>query len=173
MTIDLPDPTLVLLIGPSGAGKSTFARQHFLTTEIVSSDHCRALITDDENNQSATADAFELLHFLTAKRLRYHRLTVIDATNVKPRTRRPLLDLAREFRTPAVGIVFDLPLQLCQERNHGRTERTIGPFAIGRQIAQMHRSLAGLSEEGFAAVVTFHSPETISRARIARVRHQR
>lgn len=173
MKIEIPDPALLILIGPSGAGKSTFARQHFVPTEIVSSDHCRALITDDENNQSATGDAFELLHFLAAKRLLYRRLTVIDATNVRSRARRPLLNLAKKHRLPVIGIVFDLPLQLCDERNHGRSERTVGPFAIGRQIAQLRRSLPELQAEGFAAVVVFESAAAIADARITRVRRQR
>jgi protein phosphatase len=56
--IDLPDPSLVVLIGPSGCGKSSFARKHFAPTEVISSDFCRGLVADDENDQSASADAF-------------------------------------------------------------------------------------------------------------------
>ncbi|PSB53605.1 hypothetical protein C7B67_02220, partial [filamentous cyanobacterium Phorm 6] len=78
MKITIPELSLVILIGASGSGKSTFARQHFQPTEIISSDYCRGLVSDDENNQAATADAFELLHFIVAKRLAAGRLTVID-----------------------------------------------------------------------------------------------
>ena len=69
-TLKLPELSLILLIGSTGAGKSTFARRLFKPTEIVSSDACRGLVADDENDQSASKDAFELLHYLVAKRLK-------------------------------------------------------------------------------------------------------
>src|ERR1700760_153847 len=97
MRIQLPELSLVLLIGPSGCGKSSFARKHFLATEVISSDTCRGLIADNENDQSATGDAFELVHFIARKRLSGARLTVIDATNVQPEARKPLVELAREY----------------------------------------------------------------------------
>ena len=87
MTIDIPELALVVLIGPSAAGKSTFARRHFQPTEVLSSDFCRALVADDENDLSATRDAFAVLHFIAARRLASGRLTVVDATNVKPEDR--------------------------------------------------------------------------------------
>jgi protein phosphatase len=82
MNITIPELALVVLIGPSGAGKSSFARKHFLPTETLSSDECRGLVSDDENNQAATTDAFDVLHFIASKRLAAGRLTVVDATNV-------------------------------------------------------------------------------------------
>src|ERR671933_1651915 len=117
MTITLPDLSLVVLIGPSGSGKSTFARQHFKTTEVLSSDFCRALVSDDENDQAATKDAFEVLHFVAGKRLAAGRLTVVDATNVQPEARKPLVALAREHHVLPVAIVLNLPERLCHERN--------------------------------------------------------
>ena len=90
MNISVPELSLVLLVGPSGSGKSSFARKHFLPTEVVSSDLCRALVSDDENDQSATADAFDVLHTLVRKRLARGKLVVVDATNVQPESRRSL-----------------------------------------------------------------------------------
>ena len=84
-------------IGASGSGKSTFARKHFKPTEVLSSDFCRGLVADDENDQTATKDAFEILHFIAAKRLAAGRLTVVDATNVQPEARKPLVELARQY----------------------------------------------------------------------------
>src|SRR5579883_1462190 len=106
MQLTIPELSLVLLIGPSGAGKSTFARRHFRPTEVLNSDHCRALVRDDETDQSATRDAFEVLHLIAAKRLAAGRLTVIDATNVQPEARRPLLAVARQYHCLPVAIVL-------------------------------------------------------------------
>src|SRR5258705_8917305 len=96
MKMSIPKLSLVLLIGPSGSGKSTFARKHFLPTEILSSDACRGMISDDENDQAATKEAFEVLRFIAGKRLALGKLTVIDATNVQPEARKPLVALARQ-----------------------------------------------------------------------------
>src|SRR6187551_153497 len=109
MKITIPKFSLVVLIGASGSGKSSFARQHFLPTEVLSSDFCRGLVSDDENDQAATGDAFEVLHFIAGKRLAAGRLTVVDATNVQPEARRPLVALAREHHVLPVAIVLDLP----------------------------------------------------------------
>src|SRR5918999_2079367 len=106
MRIELPDPGLVVLIGPSGSGKSSFAAHHFRPTEVLSSDACRALVADDENDQSATEDAFAVLHFIAAKRLARGRLVVVDATSVQPEARAPLVALAREHHCIPVAIVL-------------------------------------------------------------------
>ncbi len=84
MEITIPKLSLVVLIGPSGSGKSTFARKHFLPTEVLSSDFCRGLVSDDENDQTATNDAFELLHYVAGKRLARGRLTVVMPCSSQP-----------------------------------------------------------------------------------------
>src|ERR687890_531653 len=122
MKLTLPELSLVVLVGPSGAGKSTFARTHFKPTEVLSSDFCRGLVSDDENDQSATKDAFEVLHFVASKRLAAGRLTVVDATNVQPEARKPLVALAREYHVLPVAIVLNLPERLCHERNRDRPD---------------------------------------------------
>src|SRR5207245_2988510 len=142
--ISIPNLSLVVLIGPSGSGKSTFARKHFLPTEILSSDACRAMVSDEENNQAVTNDAFEVLDFIAAKRLALGRLTVIDATNVQPEARKPLVALARKYHCLPVAIVLNLPERLCQERNQLREERDFGPHVVRQQVSQLRRSLRGL-----------------------------
>ena len=107
MELRIPDFALVVLIGPSGAGKSTFAARHFRPTEIISSDRCRGWVADDESDQDATKDAFELLHFMAAKRLAGRRLTVVDATSVRPEDRKPLVELARKYHALPVAIALD------------------------------------------------------------------
>lgn len=168
MQIELPALALLVLIGPSGSGKSTFAREHFRPTEVLSSDECRGLVADDENDQSATKEAFEVLHFIARKRLAAGRLTVIDATNVQAEARRPLLALAREFHVLPVAVVFDLPEKLCQERNRTRPDRDFGPHVIRRQAGDLRRSLRGLQREGFRYVTTFESPQQVAVATIVR-----
>jgi protein phosphatase len=168
MQITIPELSLVVLVGPSGAGKSTFARAHFKPTEVLSSDTCRGLVADDENDQSATDDAFAILHFVAAKRLAAGRLTVVDATNVQPEARAPLVALAREHDVLPVAVVFDLPERLCQERNRQRPDRAFGPHVIRRQTQDLRRSLRGLQREGFRHVFVLSSPEQVAQAAVAR-----
>ncbi|HUO15198.1 MAG TPA: polynucleotide kinase-phosphatase [Verrucomicrobiae bacterium] len=168
MKISIPELSLVVLIGPSGSGKSSFGRKLFLPTEVVSSDACRGLVSDNENEQSATNDAFDLLHTIVRKRLSRGRLTVIDATNVQPEARKSLVELAREYHVLPVAIVFDLPEKLCQERNTSRPDRQFGPHVIRNQAQQMRRSLRGLEREGFGYVFKLSSPEEVDAVRIER-----
>ena len=154
MQLTIPEFAFVVFIGPSGSGKSTFGRTHFKPSEVISSDFCRGLVSDDENDQSATNAAFDLLHYIARKRLAAGRLTVIDATNVQPEARKPLIELAREFHALLVAIVFDVPEQLCHERNRARTDRDFGPHVVRRQLSEMRRSLRGLEREGFRYVYT-------------------
>jgi protein phosphatase len=121
--IELPELSLVVLIGPSGSGKSTFAGDHFGPTEVLSSDACRAMVGDDENDQRVTRQAFEVLHYIAGKRLALGRLTVVDATNVQPESRKPLVRLARDHHVLPVAVVFNLPERVCRERNRGRPDR--------------------------------------------------
>ena len=153
--------TLVVLIGPSGSGKSTFARRHFKPTEVVSSDACRALVADDEADQSATPAAFAVLHCIVEQRLRAGRRTVVDATNVQPKARKPLLDLARRYHRPAVAIVFDLPAEICRERNRSRTDRVVADFVVDRQRAQAPADAPALEAEGFDRVIIFHTAQEV------------
>ena len=169
MIIKIPEPSLVLLVGPSGSGKSTFASKHFKPTEILSSDFCRGLVSDDETDQTATNDAFEVLRFIAAKRLAAGKLTVIDATNVQVDARKPLLALAREYHYLTVAIVFKMPAKLCQKRNEARSDRDLKPHVIRQQNQQLRRSLRHLKREGFRHFVYIMStPETVEAARVER-----
>src|SRR6266478_4191495 len=151
MKLTIPELSLVVLVGPSGCGKSTFAHKHFRQTEVLSSDFCRGLVSDDENAQAATKDAFEVLHFVARKRLAAGRLTVVDATNVLP-----------------VAIVLNLPEKLCHERNQNRPDRQFGPHVVRNQSQQLRRSLRGLEREGFRHVFTLSTPEEVSSVTIVR-----
>lgn len=169
MIISIPKLSLVVLIGPSGSGKSTFARKHFPSTEVVSSDACRAMVSDDENNQAVTPEAFALLHYVTSQRLALGRLSVIDATNVQPEARAPLVALARKYHCLPVAIVLNLPEEVCQERNSSRPDRSFGPHVVRNQRSQLRRSLRGLQREGFRHVFVLDSVEAVEAAAVERV----
>ena len=169
MNIRIPDPSLVILIGASGSGKSTFAHKFFKPTEILSSDFCRGLVSDDETDQSATTDAFDVLHYIAGKRLAAGKLTVIDATNVQAESRKSLHALAREYHYLTVGIVLNLPPKLCQERNDGRPDRDFKSHVVRNQTSQLRRSLRLLKREGFRNFLyVMSTPEEVETAQVER-----
>jgi protein phosphatase len=168
MEIKIPNLSLVVLIGASGSGKSTFARRHFLESEVLSSDRCRALVSDDETDQKATEDAFDVLFYIARKRLKSARLTVIDATNVRQDARKPLIRLAREFHVIPVAIVLDFPAKVCRERNKNRPERKLAAHVIPQQRSQLRRSFRGLRKEGFSYVYKLESEEDVNKVSILR-----
>ncbi|MBN8466273.1 polynucleotide kinase-phosphatase [Corallococcus exiguus] len=167
MNIHIPELSLVVLIGPSGSGKSTFARRHFKPTEVLSSDTYRGVVSDDENNQEATKDAFETLRFVAAKRLARGLLTVVDATNVQPESRKAFVELAREYHVLPVALVLDVPERTCIERNQQRPDRAASFRFVKNQVSQMHRSMRGLEREGFRHLHVL-KPDAIERVVLER-----
>ncbi|HZH35587.1 MAG TPA: polynucleotide kinase-phosphatase, partial [Pyrinomonadaceae bacterium] len=168
MKLKFPELSLVVLIGATSSGKSTFARKHFKPTEILSSDFCRGILADDENDQSVTSEAFELLHYIAAKRIKSGRLTVIDATNVQRESRQPFVRLAREFHVLPVAIVINPPEKVLIERHGERTDRDFGAHVIRKQMQNLRRSVRGLQKEGFRHVFTLNSIEEIESVQIER-----
>lgn len=166
MILRLASDALVVLIGPSGAGKSTFAARHFAPSAVLSSDALRAMVADDPNDQTATDDAFELLHAALTMRLARGRLTVVDATNVERWARERLLAVARRNGRNATAIVFDLALAISLERNAGRSDRVVPPAAIRRQHARMNALLEGLAAEGFASIAALSTPGEVEALRV-------
>ncbi|MFG2301280.1 polynucleotide kinase-phosphatase [Actinacidiphila glaucinigra] len=166
-TLPVTDLSLVVLIGTTGSGKSTFARRHFKPTEVISSDFCRGLVSDDENDQGASGDAFDVLHYIAAKRLAAGRLTVIDATSVQQESRRRLVRLAREHDVLPIAIVLDVPEQVCVERNASRPDRAHLPrHVVQRQQRELRRSLRQLEREGFRKVHILRGTEEVEAAEV-------
>ncbi|MFF4081489.1 polynucleotide kinase-phosphatase [Streptomyces sp. NPDC001777] len=166
-TLPVTDLSLVVLIGASGSGKSTFARKHFKPTEIVSSDFCRGLVADDENDQSASGDAFDVLHYIVGKRLAAGRLTVVDATSVQSESRRQLVQLARSHDVLPIAIVLDLPEDVCLARNASRPDRADMPrHVVQRHRRELRRSLRGLEREGFRKVHVLRTEEEAENAEV-------
>ena len=170
MRVTIPEFCLVVLAGASGSGKSSFAREHFAPTETISSDYCRALVRDDATALDATDDAFDVLHFIARKRLAARRLTVVDATNVRPEDRKRFVGLAREYHALAVAVVFDLSEKLCRERNAARPDREFGPHVVRNQIRTLRRHSRRLGREGFRYTFRFSSEEEVAAVEIERQR---
>ncbi|MFE5049951.1 polynucleotide kinase-phosphatase [Streptomyces sp. NPDC056637] len=168
-TLPVTDLSLVVLVGASGSGKSTFARRHFKPTEIISSDFCRGLVADDENDQSASRDAFDVLHYIAGKRLAAGRLTVVDATNVQQESRKQLVDLARQYDVLPIAIVLDIPEEVCAARNAQRADRAgMARRVISRHTRELRRSLRHLEREGFRKVHILRGVEEADSAEVVR-----
>ncbi|MGD3109691.1 polynucleotide kinase-phosphatase [Streptomyces sp. YGL11-2] len=169
--LPVPDLSLVVLVGATGSGKSTFAARHFKPTEVISSDFCRGLVSDDENDQSVSGDAFEVLHFIVGKRLAAGRLTVVDATNVQAEARAQLVRLARDHDVLPVAIVLDVPEQVCAERNAARADRAGLPRrVIQRHQRELRRSIRHLERESFRKVHILRGQREVDAAGIVRER---
>jgi protein phosphatase len=148
----LPHDALVLLVGPAGSGKSSWARARFRRSQVLSSDDFRELVSDDAADQSATPDAFRLLHGAARARLRRGRLTIVDATNLLVSSRRPLLELARGAGRPVVAVVFEVPLPELLARNT-RRERMVPEGTVRHHHALLVETLRALPAEGYAAII--------------------
>jgi predicted kinase len=159
-TIRLVRPSVVVLSGPAACGKSTFAARHFRPTQIISSDHCRALVSDDERDQRFQPQAFALLHAIIEQRLSINRMCVVDSTALTPAARWSLLDLARKFRVPCVAVVFDVPIETCVARDRARASsdaksggRSVGESVIERQYQLFELAKPAIRQEGFDQVI--------------------
>ena len=164
LLIEIPDFALVILIGASGCGKSTFAAKHFKPTEVISSDYCRGLVSDDETDQSVSADAFDLVRAIAEKRLKHRKLTVIDATNVRASDRKMWVEVARRWHALPVALVIEPGVDICVERNKSRPDRQFGGQVVQRMVAEIRKGLRGLPREGFRQVWQLSSPDSVDAA---------
>ena len=169
-TIEVPDPSLVLLVGAAGAGKTTFAARHFAPDEVLSSDAYRALVSGDEADQKVSRVAFSILHRDLERRLLAGQLTVVDATNVEPRNRRELIRRAHAAGLPVLALVLDLHPSVVLARNATRS-RQVDEEVVRRQLERV-RTTAGegiLVGEGCATVWIGRTPEAIDEVLIRRI----
>ena len=164
LTIAIPRVSVSILIGASGSGKTSFALRHFKPTEILSSDLLRAWVSDNENDQTATAEAFELLQTMVRIRLHHRRRCVIDSTNIKPEHRAHYIRLAAEAQCPAIAIYLDIEERICIARTQVRTDRDISELVVLEQHRALRQSTLTLSDEGFNPVYTLSGAEQIDTA---------
>lgn len=114
-----PAECVVLLIGLPGAGKTTWLQRRQLPS--LSTDHLRHLLFDREDEQRFQSMVFALLRHALRLRLQAGMArTWIDATNLSPAERRPLIAIAREYGFPAGAVFFDIPVEECLKRNRAR-----------------------------------------------------
>ena len=138
---------IVVLVGLPGSGKSTYLEQ--LSVIGLSSDAIRKLLVDDERDQTIHVRVFQTLRYLLEQRLAIGRaVTYIDATNLTPEERAPYLSIGRAWGCDVEAVFFDVPLDVCLERNTRRPR-----VVPGETLAKMAAKLAPPSvEEGFARV---------------------
>jgi len=168
MEITIPELSLVLLVGPSGCGKSTFARRHFRPTEIVSSDFYRAVVCDDESSQAASREAFELVHLVIRQRLRWRRLTVVDATSLQADSRKELVEIARRYHFLTCAVVFELPEEVCQANNLARPGRQVAPHVVTAHVQAAQRAARAVEREHFTHRYFLRSPREVDDAVVVR-----
>ena len=149
--ITIPRRTLLVLCGPAGSGKSTFAAQRFSATTIVSSDHCRAMICDDENNQKVNRDTFELFHLIIQKRLSLGRFTVADSTALQQDARHKLRELSRHFGYFGCLLIFNIPPEVCLEHNKSRN-RLVDEHVIPYHAGLLQRTILDTPHEGWELI---------------------
>ncbi len=170
MKIEIPELCVVALVGATSSGKSTFAKKHFLESEVLSSDYFRKLLSDDENNQAITGDAFDALYTIAGLRLKNLKPVVIDATNIQPHARKKIIELSREYDCHAAAIVLNLPEHVLKERNKHREGRMFPDRVIERHRAELRSTLRFLRKEGFKFVYEIKSPEEAENAEIVRTK---
>jgi len=166
--IDIPELSLIILLGAAGSGKSTFARKHFLESEILSLGHCHGVILADATDQSVKEDALNLLHSEVEKRLAAGRLSVIDAANVQSAERMPLLKLAKDYHVSVVAIALNIPEAVCYERNAQRLGQSLEPHMVRNQTEELTRSLKYIEQEKNRRIYILNSEEEIESVEIER-----
>jgi F420-dependent oxidoreductase-like protein len=165
MTLRLPDPCLVVLVGASGAGKSAWAAEYFAADQVVSSDRLRAVVGTGERDQRASADAFELLELIVAKRRKRKLTTVIDTTGLEPKRRAGWRALAERHGVSVHTVVFDPPAKVVRERNRARGT-TVPSKVVSGQLREVEGIFERLAAEGFdgvhrAAPVVLVAPQLV------------
>ncbi|MBW8687783.1 polynucleotide kinase-phosphatase [Chitinophaga rhizophila] len=162
MKIQVPELSLVVMIGATGSGKSTFARRWFGAAEVISSDSCREMVSNNENAMDASEDAFELLFYIVGKRLKRGLLTVVDATNVRSEDRKKLVALAREYHTLPVAIVMNMPDKVCLSRNEARADRNLPAHVVTGHIHTLRKGMGRLKDEGFRKIYELRGEDQVA-----------
>jgi len=168
MRVEIPELALVVLVGPNGSGKSTFAKRHFQQHEVLSIDKCKEWVSGDKCDPNSTSAALKLLHFATDLRLQRSLLTVVDATNISAVERKDLIAIAKHHDCLAIAIIFDLPTELCMDRNANGQDRPLDFEAISTQKQMLIREHDQIRREGFRSCYLLTNQEQVNDTELIR-----
>lgn len=160
MDLKLPAPCVVVLVGPASSGKTTWAREHFASNEVISSDALRAVVGIDEDDQAASSAAFDLLDRIVGERIRRKLTTVIDTTGLNAEDRQRWLQTSHAGGLPAFAVLFDTAAEVCEQRNAERT-RSIPKSVLRKQITRYVKAATEVEDEGFDGVYTQRPMATV------------
>ena len=135
--IEIPPNALVVPVGCSASGKSTFGRKHLGEGAVVSSDECRLLVSGSRERQDMNQQVFDLFHRIIDTRLEYGLLTYADATNLEPKARQKLYEIAVRHKTPVEVLIFDTTKDRLLINNLNR-DRQVPEFVFDKHWARFH-----------------------------------
>jgi|SRR5215831_1948196 len=139
--------TVILAIGLPGSGKSAWFKRHNIRP--LSSDLLRELLFDDPKEQRFQDLVFSNLRSMLKARLIARRpLNYVDATNLTPHDRHSWIKLAKDYGYDVQGVFFDVPLEICLERNEKRS-RSVQEDVMRRMAAKLKPPTF---DEGFSKI---------------------
>jgi len=142
-----PRGVVVLAIGLPGSGKSSWFKRHSIAP--LSTDLLRGLLFDDPQEQRFQDLVFSNLRSMLKARLIARRpMNYVDATNLSPHERHSWIKLAKDYNYEVQGVFFDVPVEVCMERNQ-RRERKVPEDVMRRMAAKLR---APTFEEGFSKI---------------------
>ena len=149
-------PVFIMITGLPGAGKSTYVKQYEEEGYIVhASDKVRAEM-GDETDQSHNAEVFEILNGRIKADLLNGKNVCLDATNLRRRNRKHLLNIIRRTNSYKKCIIVATPFEECLCNNASR-ERQVPEDVMFRMYANFQMPC---KEEGWDEVeVVYTQPE--------------
>jgi predicted kinase len=142
-----PKGIVVLAIGLPGSGKSSWFKRHNINP--LSSDTLRLLLFDNPTEQRYQDLVFSNLRSMLKARLIARRpVNYVDATNLSAHDRQGWIKLARDFGYEVHAVYFDVPLEVCLERNQ-RRDRVVADDVMRRLASKLRPPRF---EEGFAKI---------------------